>query len=191
MDILPGALLVDCAGGAVIGAALGTLARLAIMRSHDEIVGLTISIALALSTYRLAIVFDVSGPIAVVVAGLVMINGSREAEKRAAWRHRLAGFWTLIDDLVNTLLFLLMGAELLTLDLASFASVSVLAAIPLAILSRFGSIALPLLPSRLKRADKLRMATTLTWVGLRGAVSIALVLTTPPDPYAKILAASC
>jgi CPA1 family monovalent cation:H+ antiporter len=185
------ALMVDCIGGALIGVALGSVARLAVAHGKDEVVALTISIALALSTYRLAVLLDVSGPIAVVVAGLVLVNGLREREGHVAWRPHLAGFWALIDDLVNTLLFLMMGAEILTLDLAAFVSAPVLVAIPLAILSRFVSVALPLLPSRLRAADKARMVATLTWVGLRGAVSIALVLTIPPDPYRPTLAAAC
>lgn len=188
---LAGALLVDCAGGAAIGVIAGFVARFATERSRDDIVGLTISIALALSTYRLAVLFDVSGPIAVVVAGLVLVNASPRGQEPSAWRHRLAAFWSLIDDLVNTLLFLLMGAEIFTLDLTAFAQVAVLGAIPLAILSRLISIALPLALWPVDRPEKARMVATLTWVGLRGAVSIALVLTIPAGPYVPTLAAAC
>lgn len=188
---LASALIVDCAGGAAIGAIAGFLARFAIERSRDEIVGLTLSIALALSTYRLAILFDVSGPIAVVVAGLVLVNASPKGQATAAWRQHLGAFWSLIDDLVNTLLFLLMGAEIFTLDLSAFVQVAVLGAIPLAILSRLVSIAVPLALWPVGKGEKARMAATLTWVGLRGAVSIALVLTIPPGPYEPTLAAAC
>ena len=185
------ALAVDCAGGALIGIATGWLARLAMAHSRDEIVSLTISIALALSTYRLAVLTDVSGPIAVVVAGLVLINGPPGGKQPAAWRKHLAGFWSMIDDLVNTLLFLLMGAEILTLDLTAFTRPAVLAAIPLAILARLISIGIPLAIWPMPQGEKSRMTIALTWVGLRGAVSIALVLTAPEGPYTSTLAAAC
>jgi CPA1 family monovalent cation:H+ antiporter len=185
------ALVVECTGGAAIGVIAGYLARLVIERSRDEIVGLTVSIALALSTYRLAILVEVSGPIAVVVAGLVLVNASPKGQERSAWRQRLATFWSLIDDLVNTLLFLLMGAEIFTLDLAAFVQVAVLAAIPLAILSRLVSIALPVALWPVGGSEKARMIGALTWVGLRGAMSIALVLTIPAGPYEPTLAAAC
>ena len=175
----------------MIGIATGWLARLAMGHSRDEIVSLTISIALALSTYRLAVLTDVSGPIAVVVAGLVLINGPPGGKQPAAWRKHLAGFWSMIDDLVNTLLFLLMGAEILTLDLTAFTRPAVLAAIPLAILARLISIAIPLAIWPMPPGEKSKMTITLTWVGLRGAVSIALVLTTPEGPYTSTFAAAC
>jgi CPA1 family monovalent cation:H+ antiporter len=188
---LLGDLLVDCAGGVAIGLVAGFVARLVIERSLDEIVGLTISIALALSTYRLAVLVDVSGPIAVVVAGLVLVNASPKGQERSAWRERLATFWSLIDDLVNTLLFLLMGAEIFALDLTAFVQIAVIGAIPLAILSRLVSIALPLALWPVDRSEKGRMIAALTWVGLRGAMSIALVLTIPAGPYEPTLAAAC
>ncbi|CAM5776335.1 sodium:proton antiporter [Labrys miyagiensis] len=185
------ALAVECLGGAAIGAVAGYAARLLMERSEDEIVRLTLSIALALSTYRLATLLHVSGPIAVVVAGLVLVNARPKVSRQTAWRPHLATFWSLVDDLVNTLLFLLMGAEIFTLDLAAFTQAIVLAAIPLAILSRLISIAIPVGLSSRSWPEKARMVSTLTWVGLRGAVSIALVLTIPEGPYGPTLAAAC
>jgi monovalent cation:H+ antiporter, CPA1 family len=185
------ALLIECAGGAAIGAVAGYVARLLVERTEDEIVRLTLSIALALATYRIAMMLDVSGPIAVVVAGLVLVNAHPQKSRRSAWRPHLATFWSLVDDLVNTLLFLLMGAEIFTLDLSAFTQIIVFAAIPLAMLSRFVSIAIPVGLSRARLPDRVRMISALTWVGLRGAVSIALVLTIPEGPYGPTLAAAC
>lgn len=184
------ALVVDCLGGAAIGAAAGLLARGAMRLARDPVVLVTISIALALSAYRIAGWFEVSGPIAVVVAGLILANGfpaGAEAERR---RDRLAQFWSLIDDLVNTLLFLLMGLEILSLELGAFAQGVVVAAIPLALLSRAVSVALPISLRPMPAAEKARMAAALTWVGLRGPVSVALVLIAPSGPHSATLAAA-
>ncbi|GLS17953.1 sodium:proton antiporter [Labrys miyagiensis] len=188
---LMSALMIECAGGAAIGAVAGYAARLLVEHSEDEIVRLTLSIALALATYRIALQFHVSGPIAVVVAGLVMVNAGPRTSRQTAWRPHLATFWSLVDDLVNTLLFLLMGAEFFNLDFTAFTQAIVFAAIPLAILSRLVSIAIPIGLSRADWPKKARMISTLTWVGLRGAISIALVLTIPDGPYGPTLAAAC
>jgi monovalent cation:H+ antiporter, CPA1 family len=184
------ALVVDCVGGAAIGAIAGFLARLALRWSRDEIVSLTISIALALSTYRLAGVLGVSGPIAVVVAGLVLVSASGKDGQPARWREHLGLFWSLIDDLVNTLLFLLMGVELLALDLGAFAAAVVVAAVPLALVSRAASVALPLAFRPMAWRDKALTGATLTWVGLRGPVSVALVMVAPDGPYTATITAA-
>jgi CPA1 family monovalent cation:H+ antiporter len=97
----------------------------------------------------------------------------------------------LVDDLVNTLLFLLMGFQILDLDLGSFEVAPVIAAIPLALVSRFVSVVVPVAVLPLGVRDKGKAIAALTWLGLRGAVSIALVLTIPPGPYQAVLSAAC
>jgi CPA1 family monovalent cation:H+ antiporter len=184
------ALVVDCLGGAAIGAIAGLLARLAMRWSRDDIVSLTISIALALSTYRLAAILGVSGPIAVVVAGLVLVSATGKDGQPARWREHLGLFWSVIDDLVNTLLFLLMGVELLAFELDAFATVAVVAAVPIALVSRLVSVAVPLAFRPVAPRDKARMIGALTWVGLRGPVSVALVMVAPDGPHTPTIAAA-
>ena len=184
-------LLVEGAAGAALGVIAGWLAHLAMRRTHDENLVLTISLALALSTYRVAVAFGVSGPIAVVVSGIVLANQPAENFALAALRAKLVAFWSLVDDLLNTWLFILMGFEILTIDANLAIILALLLAIPLAFAARLVSVCalVPLLPSG--SPQKLRAIAALTWLGLRGGISIALVLTLPPTPYQAALSAVC
>ena len=106
-------------------------------------------------------------------------------------RARLVTFWALVDDLLNTLLFVLMGFEILAIDGARAALVPMLVAIPLALAARLVSVCalVPLLPHGL--IEKGRAIAALTWLGLRGEISIALVLTLPQTPDRASLSAVC
>ena len=173
------ALLREIVGGAGLGLIAGWGAALLMRRVHDQGLQLLISLALVLGSYRLATVFELSGPIAVVSAGLCL--GSRssrlgmEPESRAA----LIGFWSLLDQLLNTMLFLLIGLQLLGLIIQPAALLPIAFAVPLAIASRGISVAAPLLLTGESLRDKARDTAVLTWAGLRGGISIALALTLP------------
>ncbi len=184
-------LLVEGAAGAALGVIAGYLAHLAMRRIRDENLVLTISLALALSTYRLAVAFGVSGPIAVVVSGIVLANQPAENFALADLRAKLVAFWSLVDDLLNTWLFILMGFEILTIDASRAVILPLLLAIPLAFAARLISVCalVPLLPRG--SPQKMRAIAALTWLGLRGGISIALVLTLPPTPYQAGLSAVC
>jgi CPA1 family monovalent cation:H+ antiporter len=184
-------LLVEGVAGAALGVIAGYVAVLAMGRIGDDNLVLTISLALALSTYRLAVALGVSGPIAVVVSGIVLANQPAENFALADMRAKLVAFWSLVDDLLNTWLFILMGFEILTLDASRRLLLPLLLAIPLAFAARFVSVCalLPLLPRGSPR--KSRAIAALTWLGLRGGISIALVLTLPPTPYQAGLSAVC
>ncbi|MEO8715284.1 MAG: cation:proton antiporter, partial [Acetobacteraceae bacterium] len=100
-------------------------------------------------------------------------------------------FWSLVDDLLNTLLYMLMGFELLAVDLGPFATLAALAAIPLALLTRLVSVGAPMLVFDLRLRDRGRGIALLTWAGLRGGVSVALALTLPPSPHRDMLLTVC
>jgi CPA1 family monovalent cation:H+ antiporter len=95
----------------------------------------------------------------------------------------LIGFWSLLDQLLNTLLFLLVGLQILGLVIAPLQLVPLAFAVPLAVFTRLLSVALPLLLTRQPFAGKAREMGVLTWAGLRGGISIALALTLPPSPW--------
>lgn len=178
------ALLREIAGGALLGFAAGWLAALLIRRVHDdEGLQLLISLALVLGCYRLATAFTLSGPIAVVTAGLCMASPSARFGMASESRTVVIRFWSLLDQLLNTMLFLLIGLQILGLVVKPMQFVPVLLAIPLAIVSRLVSVAVPLALSREKWRDKGRDAAVLTWAGLRGGVSIALALTLPEGTW--------
>jgi monovalent cation:H+ antiporter, CPA1 family len=184
-------LLTEGAGGGALGVATGCLAYQAIRHVEDDNLALTISVALALSTYRLAVVLGLSGPIAVVSCGLMLTRQLMRTSSRDEFRRKLAIFWSLVEDLLNTLLFILMGFEILTIRGAYVELVPMVAAIPLALAARLLSVCalIPLLP--LGRREKGRAIGLLTWVGLRGGLSIALVLTLPETQYRGVLSAVC
>ncbi|SEE08547.1 sodium/proton antiporter, CPA1 family [Rhizobiales bacterium GAS191] len=184
-------LLKEGALGGALGVATGYLARQAIRHVKDDNLTLTISVALALSTYRLALALGLSGPIAVVVCGIVLTSRPLETNGRDERRQKLATFWSLVDELLNTLLFLLMGFEILAIDGSLAALVPIIVAIPLALAARLLSVCalMPLLP--LGWDEKRRAIAVLTWVGLRGGISVALVLNLPETQYRDALSAVC
>ena len=106
-------------------------------------------------------------------------------------RAKLVTFWSLVDDLLNTLLFILMGFEILAIDVSRAVILPLLLAVPLAFAARLISVfaLVPLLPRG--SLQKTRAVAALTWLGLRGGISIALVLTLPPTPYQAALSAVC
>ncbi|MBV9739677.1 MAG: sodium:proton antiporter [Hyphomicrobiales bacterium] len=184
-------LLVEGAAGAALGVIAGFVAHFAMRHVRDENLVLTISLALALSTYRLAVAFGVSGPIAVVVSGIVLANQPARNFALSDVRTRLVAFWSLIDDLLNTWLFILMGFELLAIDVSRTVFLPLLLAIPLAFAARLVSVCalVPLLPHG--KQQRMRAIAALTWLGLRGGISIALVLTLPFSPFEAGLSAVC
>ena len=177
------ALLREIGGGAALGFVSGWAASLLMRRIRDEGLQLMISLVLVLGSYRLANVLELSGPIAVVTAGLCLASPSPHFGMGPGPRKVLIGFWSLLDQLMNTMLFLLIGLQILGLVVRPVELVPIVFAIPLAIISRMVSVAVPLAMTREPLRDKVRDMTVLTWAGLRGGISIALGLTLPPSPW--------
>jgi CPA1 family monovalent cation:H+ antiporter len=177
-----GALVREIAGGAVLGVVAGWGASFLMQRIKDQGLQLLISLVLVLGCYRIATLAGLSGPIAVVTAGLCLSPSSRFAmppDTRAA----LIGFWLPLNQILNIMLFLLMGLQILELIVRPVDLLPIIFAIPLAVIARFVSVALPLVLTRETMAERLRAATVLTWAGLRGGISIALALTLPASPW--------
>jgi len=97
----------------------------------------------------------------------------------------------MIDEIINTLLFMLMGFEVLQIPLGAAGLWPVLAAIPLALAARFVSVAVPLAFGRRHPRDAAAAVSIMTWTGLRGGISIALALALPQSDYHEILTAIC
>ncbi len=189
-----GDMLRQSAGGFALGLASGGVAFVALRPVDKHDVELMISLALVTLTYSIAGLVGVSGPIAVVVAGLLIgSHGRRHAMSEATWDN-VGLFWLLIDEILNALLFLLIGFELVVLDLSLPLLAASAAAIVLAVAVRAVSVALPVWaldltrPRAGRRGDAPTLAA-LTWGGLRGGVSVALVLSLPPGPYRGTLLA--
>lgn len=181
---------VEALGGGVLGWLAGYLAYRAMQAIDDYPIEVLISLALVAGTYTLATKLHMSGPIAVVVAGLLIGHrGPRDALSEQTQRY-LFGFWTLIDEILNSVLFLLIGLEVLVLRLdPSFAWLAAIA-IPLVLFSRLLAVLIPV--SILCRFNDFVRGTVpvLTWGGLRGGISIALALSLPETAEKSVILAA-
>ncbi len=174
--------LEEAVGGAVFGLLIGYLAY-RLLKSIDQYqVEALITLALVTGGYALAAALGVSGPIAIVVAGVVIGNWGRALAMSGRTRRSLDLFWELIDEILNAVLFLLIGLEVLVLDLSGRYLLIGVVMIPLVLGSRFCSVGLPMaVLARFQRFTP-GAVRVLTWGGLRGGISVALALSLPAGP---------
>ena len=181
----------EALGGIMLGLAFGGLAFV-MMRSLDEYtLEVMITLALVTATYATAIHIHVSGPIAVVVAGLLIGNHGARLAMSDVTRQHVFDFWELADEVLNSILFLLIGLEVIVIAVSIGSAWLALAAIPVVLLARLMSVALPIGLLRFRERFTDGAIGILTWGGLRGGISVALALSLPQTPYkAPILAAT-
>jgi CPA1 family monovalent cation:H+ antiporter len=174
--------LLEAGGGAVFGLVLG-YAGYRLLKSVDQYdVEVLITLAMVLGGYSLAYHLHLSAPIAIVVAGLFIGNQGRAFAMSEVTRERLDDFWELLDEILNAVLFLLIGVEVLVLTFNGQHLLAAIALIPLALFARFVSVGVPIAGFRLRRQFPARTIRILTWGGLRGGISVALALSLPPGP---------
>jgi CPA1 family monovalent cation:H+ antiporter len=183
--------LLEAGGGGLLGLACGGLAFLALKIVDDRNLELMISLALVSVTYCLAERIGVSGPVAVVVAGILIGNhGLRFATSPPAREH-LERFWSLIDEVLNALLFLLIGLEVAAISFDARYLLVGVCAIPLCLAARGISVVAAALPLNLSLPRRFAGMAILTWGGLRGGISVALALSLPGGPERDVLLAAC
>jgi monovalent cation:H+ antiporter, CPA1 family len=182
----------EMGGGVIVGAASGWIAYLAMKRIDEYPLEITISLALASGSYALANALGASGPIAVVLAGLLIGSRGRRKAMSAETRRNLALFWSVIDEILNSLLFLLIGFEMLGLARLGSSTLLVMAfAIPLSLAVRAASIVGTALWLHARNPNRWPAIVILTWGGLRGGVSVALALSTGSSEWKSELLAIC
>lgn len=173
---------VEAGGGIVLGLVTGWIGYRA-MRSIDEYnVEVMISLAVVMGGYALASALHVSGPVAMAVAGLIIGNHGVAHAMSDTTRDYLLKFWALIDDILNAVLFLLIGLEVVTIPADSRLIVLGLAAIPLVLAARAIAVVAPLAAIRPFLSLGRLAPVTLIWGGLRGGISVALALGLPDGP---------
>ncbi len=175
--------LQEAVGGLAFGALLGYAGFLLLRSVNDYKIEVLLTLAIVTGGYSLADYFHISGPLAMVVAGLVTGTKSRrEGLSELSWDY-LGKFWELVDEILNSVLFMLVGLEMMVLKIESVALVIGLAAIVIMLLSRWVSVALPVWLLRKKIPFERHAIPILTWGGLKGGLSIALALSLPPGKY--------
>ncbi len=182
---ISGAFLFEAVGGLAVGLVTGRVATVLAGATDERNLEVMISVALATGTFALANAFGMSGPIAVVAAGLSL--GTERARRALSdgTADVLHGFWSLIDEVLNSLLFLLIGFEVLALPVHVAAYVAAALAVPIAVLVRALSVFLAAWPLHLRSPDRLSALVLLAWGGLRGGISVSLALALPAATPAR------
>jgi len=184
-------LLTEAGGGIALGFATGYLAYRALRLADEPSLELTMTLALVTVTYSIASALRVSGPLAVVVAGLLTGHRATRFAMTDVSRERVVLFWDLMDELMNAVLFLLMGFALLSVEINRALLIAAAGGIGLALVTRIISVAVPTALVHMRTLPRLRGIAVLTWGGLRGGISVALALTLEPSPYRGALLAVC
>lgn len=178
-----GLLLHEAGGGLAFGFVLGYLTFL-LLRSVDNYqVEVLLTLAAVMGGYALASKLHVSGPLAMVVAGLAIGNHGRRLAMSDRTRGYLDMFWELIDEILNAVLFVLIGMEVLLVVFSASELAAAAVAIAVTLLARLLTVGLPV--RLLRNTFNLPRGTwkVLTWGGLRGGISVALALSLPFGPW--------
>jgi CPA1 family monovalent cation:H+ antiporter len=188
---LAGMVLLQAGGGAALGLLLGFIAIQAMRAIDDYVVEVGITLALATGVYALSQALNLSGAIAVVVAGLMLGRHNANEAMSEQTRRYTRAFWTIIDDNLNGILFLLVGLEVFVLKFDHLIDLLALAAIPLILFGRWASLAGPsALLSVIDGGVKPGLVAVLTWAGVRGGLSVAMALSMPPSRERSIILAA-
>ena len=179
----------EALGGAALGLAFGYIAYLALKSINEHNLEVLITLALVMLTYGVAAALHLSGPIAVVIAGLLIGNHGTRFAMSDKTRDHVQKFWSLLDEIINSALFLLIGFEVFALSISGNVVVLMIIAIPLTLTARFISVATPLTALSLRRDFTKGAITVLTWGGLRGGISVALALSMPESAIKETILA--
>lgn len=177
-------------GGAALGLALGYVGYHALKSLDEHSLELLITLALVMFTYSLSFWVHVSGPIAVVIEGLLIGNPGRRFAMSERTREHVDAFWQMLDEILNAVLFLLLGIEVFAVPAGVTPLLVGLAAVPVALLSRLVSVSVPIAAMSIRGRYLPGIVPVLTWSGLRGGISVAMVLSLPPFPARDYLLAA-
>lgn len=173
----------EAGGGLLFGALLGYLGYMALSRIDNYVVEVLITLAIVMGGYSLAGQMHLSGPLTMVVAGLITGNKSMDEAMSDHTRDYIGKFWEMIDELMNAVLFLLIGFEMLivpfNLTLLWLGCITIV----IVLAGRLVSVSLPIRFLRYKKSFSKSTIPILTWGGLRGGISVALALFVPKYMY--------
>ncbi len=179
--------LVEALGGALFGLLLGWIGFRAMKGIDEHNLEILITLAMVMGGYSLAQALHLSGPVAMAVAGLLIGNQGVALAMSETTRRHLLGFWSLIDEILNSVLFLLIGLEVVAIAIEFSYVAAGLISIALVLFARAAAVGLPMLLMMRFLPFTRGAFPLLVWGGLRGGISIALALTLPDGPLRDLI----
>ncbi len=180
-------LIREAGGGLLLGVLLGYSASRAMRVVDDYIISVLITLSVVMGGYLIAREMHISAPLAMVAAGLFMGNFSESFKMKSETQDYLIKFWELIDEIMNAVLFLFIGFELLLIkDLSEYLIAGGIC-IMIVLLARWVAIFIPTKFMAFKYRFSPQTVKVLVWGGIRGGVSIALALSIPVNEYSQII----
>ena len=163
----------------MLGIVSGYLTYLLLRKVDDYVIEVIATLALVMGAYSIALNLHISGPIAMVVAGVFIGNTGRQFAMSEKSREHVTDFWHLIDEILNAALFVLIGFEVIVLSSSMDVITLSIIAVVVAVIARFSAVSIPLQFLNPIVAKEPGEISILTWAGLRGGISIALALSLP------------
>jgi len=179
--------LLEAVGGGVLGFVAGYVAFLALKSVDDHLIEILITLALATGVYALASSLHLSGPIAVVIAGLLIGNQGVDRAMSDHTRDNLLRFWELSDEIMNSILFLLIGLEAVVIGFSTEAALAGAVAIVAMLIGRIAAVGSVTFVLRRTGDFTKGAGVALVWGGLKGGISVALALSLPPSEAKPLL----
>lgn len=180
-------LMKEAGGGLLLGVLLGWITSRLMREVDDYIISVLVTLSVVMGGYLIARQMHISGPLTMVAAGLFMGNFNVKFKMKSITQDYLIKFWELIDEILNAVLFLFIGFELLMIkDLKHFI-VPGLIAIAVVLLARVASIWIPTRFMSFRTRFSPQTVKVLVWGGIRGGVSIALAMSIPKGEYSEII----
>jgi CPA1 family monovalent cation:H+ antiporter len=177
----------ETVGGAAFGLLIGWICYRLVKSIDDYHVEVLLTLALVMGGYAAARAMHISGPIAIVVAGLLIGNQGRAFAMTDRTRENLDTFWELVDEILNAVLFMLIGLEVIVLSLNGQYVLAGVIMFFVVVAARFIAVGTPVSLLKLKQSFHPHVITILTWGGIRGGISVALALSLPQGDERDII----